>query len=346
VAVGEALSEDLYAAGGEVDIGADLQGDLVAAGGRVRVRQRVQGDVTATGGEVTVLGEVQDDVRAAGGEVSLEGAIGGDAVAAGGRVVLRPGARVAGSAWLAGGTVEVGGHVQHRVRAAGRRVRIAGQVDGNVEVAAMHLEVLPGARIRGALSYRSPNVAQIDPGAQIGGPVTHRPSRMADRMGTAFSIFLWAVAAMLLSTLAVAGIAMLLLFPDAMARAGRTIASDPGKSLLLGLLLLFVAPVAVAILMATLVGIPLAFGVLALYAFWSLFGLITGIVFLGDLGLRLTRRRPSRGWQIVFFLVALALLGLLQGVPLVGSLLVLAALIFGLGAWSLQLSRRYRAVAG
>jgi hypothetical protein len=96
--------------------------------------------------------------------------------------------------------------------------------------------------------------------------------------------------------------------------------------------------------MATLVGIPLAFGVLALYALWLLFGLITGIVFLGDVGVRLTRRRPSRGWQMLFFLIALALLGFLQGVPMVGSLLLLAALLLGTGAWTLHLSRRYRGV--
>jgi hypothetical protein len=131
-----------------------------------------------------------------------------------------------------------------------------------------------------------------------------------------------------------------------MAGAGRTIVTDPGRSLLLGVLLLLAAPVAVAILMATLVGIPLALGVLALYGLWLLFGLITGIVFLGDLGVRLTRRRPSRGWRVVFFLIALTVLGLLQALPVVGGLVLTAALLLGLGAWSLHLSRRYRGVAG
>jgi cytoskeletal protein CcmA (bactofilin family) len=345
VVVEGAVNEDLYAAGGTVDIDGEVRGDVVAAGGRVTVQQRVQGDVTASGGEVILLGDVGDDVRAAGGQVSLEGQVAGDAMAAGGRVMVAPGARIGGAAWLAGGRVEVAGRVANRLRAAGRVVRIGGQVDGNVEVAALELEVLPGARIAGALSYRSPDPARIDPTAQIGGPVRHRPSQVTDRLGQLARIIFWVMGLMLLLSLVVAGAVLLLLFPDVTARAGATIATDPGKSLGIGLLVFLGTPLLVGFLMITILGIPLGLGVGALYVLWLLLGLLAAIVFLGDLGVRLTRRSPSRGWRLLFFLVALLLLGLLQGIPVVGSLLLFLGLLLGTGAWSLQVMRRYRGVA-
>ena len=46
------LAEDVYAAGGTVDVYASVHGDVVTAGGRVTVSKHVSGDVMAAGGAV------------------------------------------------------------------------------------------------------------------------------------------------------------------------------------------------------------------------------------------------------------------------------------------------------
>ncbi|MFB3819678.1 MAG: polymer-forming cytoskeletal protein [Candidatus Methylomirabilales bacterium] len=337
-----AVREDLYVAGGEVAVRGEVGGDLVAAGGRVLVEQPVHGDVAAAGGEVDIRGAVADDVRAVGGAVTIEGRVAGDVMAAGGRVTLPAGAEIQGRAGLAGSAVELAGHVRRSVRAAGKRIRISGQVDGNVDLAAASVEVLPTARIGGTLTYRSGSAARIEPGAQIAGGVVHRPLAAGERAGRALRVLLWVLAVALLLAFVLVGIVLLVLFPEATRIAARRIATDPGRSLALGLLMLLGAPLVILLLVVTVVGIPLGIGIAALWVVWLLVGFLIGALFLGDLGVRALGRAPSRGWRLVGLLLALALLGLLQAVPFLGSLTLLAALAFGVGAWSLHVARGYR----
>ncbi len=51
------IADDLYVAGGKVDILAEVKGDVIAAGGRVSVGQLVEGDVMVASGSVTVTGQ-------------------------------------------------------------------------------------------------------------------------------------------------------------------------------------------------------------------------------------------------------------------------------------------------
>ena len=338
------IRDDLFLNGGDVDVQADVRGDLVAAGGRVNLGGRVQGDASLAGGEVLVSGEVVEGVRAAAGRVRLEGRIGGGVTAAGGSVTLARSARVGTNAWLAGGVVEVDGHVGRRLRAAGNTVRVSGEVDGNADLAAATVEILPTARIHGNLTYRSPNAAHIDAAARIEGDIIHRPAGFTDRMGRIVRIALWIAAAMLFLGLAVAGILLLAVFPDATRAAASTIASNPGKSLLLGVALLLGTPILILLLLISILGMSLSFTLLALFFLWLLFGLLTALIFVGDLGARLARREGRRGWRILFFLLALLVFGLFARVPIAGAMLWTLALLLGLGAWTLSLRRRYTGV--
>jgi len=342
VATDWTVREDLYAAGRDVAVRGEVQGDLVATAGRVLVEQPVRGDLTAAAGDVDVRAAVGDDARLAGGRVTVAGPIAGDLVAAGGFVVLAPGAEVRGRAALAGGTVEVGGRIRGSVRAAGRTVRLAGQIDGNVDVAAGSVEVLETARVGGRLTYRSGSDARIAPGAAIAGGTTRRMLEMGERVGRVARILAWLLGVALLLALVLVGVVLVALFPEGTRAAARRIATDPGKSLLAGLLVLLGAPVAIGLLMVTLVGIPLGLGLLALFCLWLLVGFLIAALFLGDLGVRGLGLRPSRGWRLLGLLLSLMLLALLQAVPLMGSLALAAALVFGVGAWSLHVSRGYR----
>ncbi|MFQ5657848.1 MAG: hypothetical protein ACE5G5_09930, partial [Candidatus Methylomirabilales bacterium] len=148
------IHDDLYVAGGNVKILADVDGDVAAAGGRVTVDRLVKGDVIVAGGFVDVSGQVLDDVRAAGGYVILDGQIGGDAISAGGKVTVGPATEIGGRAWLAGGDVDMAGRVGRDFKAAAGSITISGQVQGDVELVAREIEVLPTARIAGNLTYR------------------------------------------------------------------------------------------------------------------------------------------------------------------------------------------------
>ncbi|MGH2831105.1 MAG: hypothetical protein ACRDJM_11535, partial [Actinomycetota bacterium] len=264
VGPGEVVDDDLYLAGGRVNVDGRVRGDLLATGGQIRVRGQVDGDILAAGGVVEVSGPVGASIRAVGGSIVVESTVGGDAVVLGGSVEIEQGARIRRDLAVAGGNVMLRGAVSRNVKVAGGRVEIAGTVDGNVLVRGGEVVVLPSAVVRGNLVYSSEQPAQIAPGARVLGTVTQEPypvrpvpSRRTLRgFRIAFGIFdfIWML---------VLGLVMVAVLPRGMQATADTIRDRLWASLGGGLVLLVAIPVAVIVLCIILIGIPLALVLLA-----------------------------------------------------------------------------------
>lgn len=359
----DAHGEDVYLSGPNVDVTQDVPGDLIAAGGTIRVGASVTetailaggnvsidgpvgDDVIAAGGEVMLRGHAGDDARLAGGTVRIAGRVDHDATAAGGTVRVERDGVVGGRAWLAGGEIVVAGTVGQQLRAAGRHVSIEGTVRGDVQVEADSLDIGPTARIDGDVVHRGPREPRVDPAARIGGRVEHRPSARAP-WKRAFAVIAWAL---LLPALLVTGAVMILVFPRFTPAAAQTIETDPWRSLGIGAIALLGAPAVMVALFVTGIGIPLGLVLLAAYFVALLVGYLVAALFLGIVGVRrLGGRRqlaPSKGALVLRLLAALVVLGILRLVPVLGGLVSLAALLFGMGALVMQLYRKYRGGAG
>jgi len=335
-----AISEDLYLAGGRVEVSADVTGDVVAAGRSVAVTGRVTGDALLAGAEVEITGAVLDDVRAAGGTVRMAGSVGDDALLAGGRVSIDRGARVGGRAFLAGGEVRVAGSVAKALRAVGGTVVLTGEVLGDAEIAAGQVEVGPAAHIAGRLRYTSSAPARIAAGARIEGPVIRiePPARQA-RLGGAAVV----LGILFLAGLALAGAVALRLFPRFSLAAARSLAVEPWACVGVGLALVLATPLVLVLLLPTVVGAPLALAGAALWLVLLLAGYLASAFVLGDLALRRLRPEPTRGATIVAFVVALAVLRLLRLVPVLGAVVSLLAVAAGAGAVAREAGRAWRA---
>lgn len=337
------IAQDLYLAGGTVEVLANVDGDVVAAGGQVSIDNGVSGDVMAAGGTVAVRGRVADDVRLAGGNVTISGAVGDDAIAAGGNVLLARGATVGGRAWFGGNSVNVAGKVEEELKAGGNRVVIAGEIGGDVEVYAETLEIQPGAVIAGNVNYYSRDEARIANDARIAGTVTRHRLRPGEEMQEGMRVIGGIARIGLYLSLMLTAVVYYLLFPQASIAAARTLNGSPWKSLGLGLAILAATPLVVALLFASLVGVWLALIALTLYLLILLLGFLTAILAVGDWGLHLLGRSaaPSKGWRVLSIVATFVALWLVRWVPVLGGLVVFALLVFGLGALTLYLWRRY-----
>jgi hypothetical protein len=82
---------------------------------------------------------------------------------------------------------------------------------------------------------------------------------------------------------------------------------------------------------------------LVLYIVLLLLGYLTGVLFVADAGLqRLRRPEPAgRGWMIGALAATLVVLALLRLLPAIGGLTAFVLLLFGLGALTRALWRRY-----
>jgi cytoskeletal protein CcmA (bactofilin family) len=332
------IASDLYAFGGGVEVGGDVSGDLVAGGGLVTVDHTVHGNVIVGAGSAVVGGRVERNVRAAAGAVTIVGRVGGNVDVAAGVITVAPEAIINGSAQLAGGELHVAGAIGRNLWAAGAVVVLAGEVAGNVEVVGQEIDVRPGARIAGKLTYWSPRDARIAPQAVISGRVTHNMPELPRRIARTGTALVSVSRALFMAGLAVVAVALFLIFPRFVVRASRTIGSDPLKSLGMGLLLCAAVPVLAILSMITILGIPLGLVIFAVYAVALLLGFVLAAFYLGDVGAQAfmgkrARRRRVRG---AFLVMAVALLLLARGVPLVGGVSMAVAVLLGLGAMSVH----------
>ena len=342
------VGADHFAAGSSVRVERAVAGDLLAAGGQVDVSAQVRGDAIVAGGNVRLGGRLDNSVFAVGGQLTLAGAVANNARAAGGEVLLVRGAEIGGNASLAGGRVEVDGVIKGYLQAAGGEVFINGAVGGDVMAAGGRIELGPQARIAGRLRYASRDEVIIDPAAQIVGGIERTawraPAGMpsverARRVGRGVG-WIWTVGLMVLAAVLIA------LLPAFTARVAVTARQRTGWSALAGFIALVCFPVAALILMITLIGLPL--GLVTLLAYFALLpmGYVAAAIALGD-GV-LARAKPNAyaatGWRVGAAVVAVLVLALLARLPYLGGLVVLAALLIGLGALMLQLRRSTVAV--
>lgn len=334
------VNEDIYLAGGTVNLSIMAEGDVVVAGGNITIGDEIKGDVLLAGGSVTIRGKMHDDVRAAGGSLTLDAEVGDDALLAGGNVTLTPSTRVAGRAWLAGGRVDIAGFIGKELKAAGGRIVVTGEVMGDALLVGENIELQPGAVIHGNLRYMSPKSAIIDKAAKISGTITHLPYPEHER-GVASAA---AGGIGFLISLMVTGTVLLLLFPRfATAVTGRVVQS-PWISLGLGLAVLTATPLVIILLFTSLVGLWLGLILLAAYLIALLGGYLGGALAVGEIVLKRKRRKTeiTRGWRVAALVITLSVAGVLGLVPVLGGLIMFALLLFGLGGLSWQV---YRAIA-
>lgn len=331
------VNDDYYAAGGTVNVDADVKGDVIVAGGTVSVGHRISEDVAMAGGTLTLRGEVLDDARVAGGNLSIDARIGDDLMAAGGYIDVTPNAVIAGNAWLAGGQVRMAGTVNGDLMLGGGQIEIAGTVHGNVTIEGADVRIADGARIDGNLDYKSPTKAMINSGSVIKGKTTYTESeqyRYQPHRG-------WRLVSVV--TLSVAGIVLLLIFPNFTLAASGRMGSHFWKHLGLGFALLVATPIAAILMMVTVAGVWVGLPLLAIYFVSLLTAYLIGAFFIAGRGAQWVRFDiNSTGRRIVALIAAVLLLTLLRFIPVVGGLIVFIIMTTALGATVLQAHDVYR----
>lgn len=333
------IKEDVYAAGENVTVDADVIGDVVVAGGEVNVGGKVSADVIAAGGEVRITGEIGDDVRAAGGDIEISANIADDLIVAGGRISVTSASRVGGRTWLAGGDIDIAGRLGRELRAAGGAVSLSAEVNGDVELVGETLRVEPGAVIRGDLVYRTDGEITIDENATITGSVIRKPLPYDEGPGV--------VGGVVMSVLSILVSVLLLsyLFPGFVGSAVETLRTKIGRSLLTGLVLLIMVPVAILILFVTAVGWLAGVILLALYFVAIALATLIGIRTLTDIGAQQFKLDLAGSfWRLAGAVAVTAIVVAVIGlIPVIGGLLWFLLLLGGLGAGAGDLYRRYRA---
>jgi hypothetical protein len=136
---------------------------------------------------------------------------------------------------------------------------------------------------------------------------------------------------------------LILLFPRFSTTVEQVLAGSPWRSLALGSAIAVAVPVAAMMLLITIIGIPLALAVFALYPPLLLLGYLATMLFVGDRGAKLARGEGEAGFgrRVLALALTLVAFAFIAALPWVGPLVTVLALLIGIGALVLTLYRHY-----
>lgn len=338
---GSAVTDDILAAGNQVNIDPEVRGDITAAGQSVTVSGSVEDSVMLAGNSVTVTGPVGNDAWMAGQNVALSSSVADNAYLAGSNVRLTDRASVGTDLLAAGNNLAILGNVRRNMRIAGNDITIGGTVGGNVYAHSNNtIRILDGAVIRGNLFYESPKEASIAPGARILGR-TERSIPARERAKPVFwSKFLFWLGSLIASILF--GVIFIALFPHYSQQTADTVKHSLWVSLGIGFTLFILVPIALFIIFMTILGIPIALSALAVYLVLLYAARIPVAIALGQFILGRGRQSlPNQYGSMILGLVIIYLIGL---IPILGGLVKIVVAAVGLGAfavtcWRIRKSR-------
>lgn len=375
---------DLVVFGGTLTINGTVEGDLIGAGQSVIVNGTVGDDARIAGYALTIEGDVSDDVIAAG--FSLEGAeassIGGDVIYAGYEALLA--GDVGGDVDVSGGAVEIAGTAEGNASVdvggteRGESLPPFYNFIPNlppVPAVPAGLTVREGAEIGGDLSYTANFEADVPSGAVAGDVnfnryVPEQPEEEERRTPSpAVMVARWSFRQLRrLATFLLIGVLMMWAVPGWTRRLAKNVESKPLPSLGWGVVAMAVFVALMVMLVIATVLLTIIFGAVTLgglagrlavlggivttsagFSFSLIWRYVTTIIIsllLGQLIFRALNSpaEQNRWWPVVLGVVIFVVV---TAVPVLGWLIKLAAVLFGLGAfwiWLLEVLGGRKAV--
>lgn len=357
----QTIEDNYVRAGYNFDLRGVIKGDVIVGGASLDISGKVEGDVLAAAANIKITGEVSGNVRVAGSNVTIEGKVGKNVNVLAATAEFGQDSQVGGSAAVWAGTANFKGLIAGKLDGGMSSIVISGTVkkDINLRFDAekrtknnSNLSILSTAVIEGNLNYYGWNAAEIDSSAKISGQVSqHDPEGVVEGTKKFLNTFWWLAKITNLFGLLVIGMMVVFLGKKEAKETSLVMLKSSGKSMLRGLIILFITPVVCFLLLFTVIGIPLALITLVLYIILLYVSQIFIGIFIGQKILEYFRNRQSGGagvkevslfWSMIigtflYLFITDFLLGLDRPGPwgwlgLLGGLIKFVALIWAIGA--------------
>lgn len=311
-------SGNAFGGGDNLQINQDIQGDLVLAGSVLEINGNVMDDFTGAGGELTVNGNISGNIMVVGGTIRVDGDVGGDLVAAGGQISLSKDSTVEGDILLAGG-----------------EVTLDGIVNGDGSVSAGTLRTGEDFKLKGNLELEAdtyPSDLQKDVGGNLNVTTTEKDQYAGESEG--FGIFSFILG--LLAALAL-GFILIYTFPVFVTELEEVVRFSTLKAGLVGILLLFFAPLVSVILLFTFFGWSLSFLLILLFLLAALIATVPVKLLAGEMVYNKVFKKEAG--KMMHYLAGAVIFEVVYQIPFLGSFIRFIALLIGLGAIGIWLAR-------
>lgn len=336
---------DTFVTGAQVTEALETQGDTFVAARTIQTRGAAGGDLHVFGVDTAIRTAAAQDLYAAGGTVVIYSTIAQDLTAIGFSLRTENTSVTQGNVRLFGNSVIVEGPVEGALTVTGRDVIVNAAIRGDARILAQTLSFGPKAQIDGTLTYSAQDKIAVPDRVAPSERVVFQAhaDRRAWKNWDAFRkempvlpTFATLVFGFVISLLffLVLGALMLGFMPKRLAKLRRSIATDPGQTILLGVIGLSMLFGMVPITGLTVIGLPFVpIAVLAIVVIWTL-----GYA-LGAYGVAMRiwsgfggAENPSSIARLLIFAAAIIFIAVLNFIPFVGWIANYTLVLLGVGA--------------
>ena len=322
----------IYRAGENVTITGVVNGDIFCFGRTVTIDAEVTGDVICAGQTVTVNGVVKGDVRVAGQTVKIGAQVERNGTLAAQDASLQSNGTIGGDIGVFSQSSSIDGTIGRDIKAGSENLTINNRVGRDAEAYVTKLVLINKAAVGGNVTYESPNQLYRDRDVVVGGKVTHRELERDKQ--EAGSVPMWLRAYFLLAKIVI-GLTFVALLPQLFRRWNDVGTAQFGWAMMAGFIAMFALPAIVLGAVMTFVGIPLALFLIVAWLAALFPSMVLSMYFVGS-------RIIPRQHPLLIVTVGAVVLGILEMLPYVGFLFLLAAYLYGTGALLVNLKRAYK----
>jgi cytoskeletal protein CcmA (bactofilin family) len=333
----ETIKGDTYLSGARVRVDGTIDGDLIVFCQSLDVSGHVTGDILTFSQSARITGQVDGNVRGANNNLTITGTIGKNLMVFEETLTIEPTAKIGGSLTSFQEGLSLEGSVARDALLFFAHASLAGKIGGSVRAKGDSLVIGSTAVINGPARFEGHKQPEVSASAKLVSPVEFKQveKKEAYREGHYYVWqVIWAAAFILF------GLVLFALMPKFAQDAVKS-AEQYGASAGLGVLVLFGVPIAACIACITVVGLFVGISTLflwyaSLYFAQIIVGAVVGQWLMG---------RTSELWPLIGRMaVGLVIVRLCTTIPHAGGWVKFAAMLWGIGAISLALYRRFQPV--
>ena len=339
VAQGETIKGDVFLNGDRMRVEGTVTGDVFAFGRSLDVTGHVAGDVIVFAQAVHITGQVDGNVRTFNNNLTVSGNVGRSLTSFCESLTIEQRGKIGASVTAFSERFALDGHVGQDVLAMNARTDLTGQVDGGIQLRAENLDIGGSAQVGGPIHYKGVNPPSVSAQAKLASAVDYEHVEKKPEhthSGYYFWRLIWTGSFILYGLVL---IHLMPAFSSDCQRSAESVGASLGLGVLVGISMFFAALLACV----TIVGLPL--GVLA-FMLWLAMLFSAQIVFGGLIGKWILGTASDAWGRVGRMALGMGILGvvvpILHQVPIIEFFFKLGVMVWGVGAISLAVYRRFQ----
>jgi hypothetical protein len=331
----ETIKGDIFLFGDRVKVDGTVEGDVFLFGHDATVNGHVEGDVIGFAQTLQVDGKVDGNIRAFTNTLTIRGTVAKNVLTFDERVNLEAAGKIGGSLTVFVENLNLEGSLGRDLLVFGKHVTISGKVGRGIREKGAGLTITSSGEVGGPIHYEGDTPAEVSPKAKLASPVEFKKlEHKRDYREGKYYVWqvIWAAAFVLF------GLVLMALMPKFSQDAVKS-SEQYGAAAGLGVLVMCGVPIAALIACVTVVG--LFIGLSTLFVWYA--SLYFAQVIVGALVGQWLMGRTSGLWPLIGRMaVGVVIVRLSTTIPVIGGWIKLGVIIWGLGAISIALYRRFQ----